>query len=198
MSKTTEKLTKFTEMVMQEASRMKLELKEQAEHEKDELIAVSEIQYLRKAYEKIQESVRKIDKAMNEEISKTILESKQALFNRRDEIINAVFENVKKRIMEFRKTGEYRETLESHLKVSIGEAGEGDIRVLVDAEDLELMEDIRARLNAGFKVQESEELLLGGFLIVNRSKGLIWDHSYISRINEERQSFLEKHHFSIE
>jgi vacuolar-type H+-ATPase subunit E/Vma4 len=198
MSKTTEKLTKFTEMVMQEASRMKLELKEQAEHEKDELIAASEIQYLRKAYERIQESVRKIDKTMNEEISRAILESKQALFNRRDEIINAIFENVKKRIQEFRKTEEYRETLESHLKVALGEAGEGDLRVLADPEDLELMEDIRARLNAGFKVQESEEPLLGGFLIVNRSKGLIWDHSYISRINEERQSFLEKHHFSIE
>ena len=55
---------------------IKKERVRQAELEK-EIIASSEIQYLQKAYEKIQEAVRRFDREHNEEISKAI-ESKEA------------------------------------------------------------------------------------------------------------------------
>lgn len=198
MDRTSEKLSKFTEMVMMEASRQKNELKTQAEREKEELLAASELQYLKHAYEKIQEAVRKIEKTMNEDISKAIVESKQALFNRRDEIINMVFGSVRDRIMAYRKTDDYRQTLESWMKRAMEVAGEGELRVLADQEDLELMESLRGRLGLDYKVVESENPLLGGFLVINRTKGFIWDYSFERRLSDERQSFLEKHQLSIE
>ncbi|MDI9513810.1 MAG: hypothetical protein QM224_01830, partial [Bacillota bacterium] len=84
MERTVEKLGKFSEMVMQDAYRKKKERVRQAETEKQEIIASSEIQYLQKAYEKIQDAVRRFEKQYNEEISKAVVESKEAMFNRRD------------------------------------------------------------------------------------------------------------------
>jgi len=198
MEKTLEKLGKFSEMVMQDAYRKKNERIRQAEKEKEELIASSELQYLQKAYEKIQEAVRKFDKEYNEEISKAIVESKEAMFNRRDEIVRSVFDNVRKRIQEFVRGKEYPNYIEERLKAAIREAGDGKLLVTVNEEDMALFSEIRTRLGADFELSESDEDIIGGFLITNRDKGLVWDYSFLSRLNRERADFLVRTGLSIE
>jgi vacuolar-type H+-ATPase subunit E/Vma4 len=192
MERTVEKLGKFSEMVMQDAYRKKKERVRQAETEKQEIIASSEIQHLQKAYEKIQDAVRRFEKQYNEEISKAVVESKEAMFNRRDEIIGSVFANVKKRLEEFVREKDYPVWIEKALGSALREAGEGKISVTVDEEDLELFKEIRTRLGADFDISESDEPVIGGFLILNRDKGLIWNYTFVNRLNRERASFLER------
>ena len=198
MERTIEKLGKFSEMVMQDAYRKKKERVRQAEKEKQEIIASSEIQYLQKAYEKIQDAVRRFEKQYNEEISKAVVESKEAMFNRRDEIIGSVFANVKKRLEEFVREKDYPVWIEKALGSALREAGEGKISVTVDEEDLELFKEIRTRLGADFDILESDEPVIGGFLVMNRDKGLIWNYTFVNRLNRERASFLERIPLSIE
>ena len=198
MEKTLVKLGKFSEMVMQDAYRKKNERIRQAEKEKEELIASSELQYLQKAYEKIQEAVRKFDKEYNEEISKAIVESKEAMFNRRDEIVRSVFDNVKKRLREFVKGNEYPAYIQEKLKAAIREAGEGKLLVTVNEEDMALFGEIRTRLGVDFELAESDEDIIGGFLITNRDKGLIWDYTFLNRLNREREDFLVRTGLNIE
>lgn len=193
-----EKLGKFSEMVMQDAYRKKNERIRQAEQEKKDLIASEEIKYLQKAYEKIQEAIRRFDKEHNEEISKAIVESKEAMFNRRDEIIRSVFANVEKRLQEFVKGKEYPAWIEKTLSSALQEAGDGRIAVTVSEEDLELFKQIRTRLGAGFELSESDEDIIGGFLITNMDKGLIWDYTFLNRLNQERAAFLERTALNIE
>jgi vacuolar-type H+-ATPase subunit E/Vma4 len=168
MERTIEKLGKFSEMVMQDAYRKKKERVRQAEKEKQEIIASSEIQYLQKAYEKIQDAVRRFEKQYNEEISKAVVESKEAMFNRRDEIIGSVFANVKKRLEEFVREKDYPVWIEKALGSALREAGEGKISVTVDEEDLELFKEIRTRLGADFDISESDEPVIGGFLVIEQ------------------------------
>lgn len=198
MEKTLEKLGKFSEMVMQDAYRKKNERIRQAEQEKQELIAASEIQYLQKAYEKIQEAVKRFDKEYNEEISKAIVESKEAMFNRRDEIVRSVFDNVKKRLQEFVKGNEYPAYIQERLAAAAREAGEGKILVTVNEEDMALFGEIRSRLGVDFELAESDEDIIGGFLITNSDKGLVWDYTFLSRLNREREDFLVRTGLSIE
>lgn len=198
MDRTDEKLGKFSEMVMQESGRKKSEHIHQAELDKKEFIASSEIQYLKNAYEKIQDVVRRLDKEYNEEVSKAIVESKQALFNRRDEIIELVFSGARKRLLNFVKTDEYKPLMESLIKLALAGAGNGEIRVVVEAEDLALFEEIRKKLNADFAVMENNDAMIGGFLIINKNRGFIWDYSFLSRLTKERTSFLEKYALSID
>jgi len=198
MEKTIEKLVRFSDMVMQDAYRMKKERIRQAEKEKQELISKSEIRYLQQAYEKIQDAIRKLDKVNNEEISKAIIESKEALFNRRDEIINAVFDNVRKRLVEFVNGKDYPAFMEEELKAAIRDAGEGKLTVTVNENDVALFEKIRTKLGAAFDIQASDDDIIGGFTIMNTDRGLFWDHTYLSRLGEEREFFLQRVPLSIE
>jgi vacuolar-type H+-ATPase subunit E/Vma4 len=142
--------------------------------------------------------VRRFEKQYNEEISKAVVESKEAMFNRRDEIIGSVFANVKKRLEEFVREKDYPVWIEKALGSALREAGEGKISVTVDEEDLELFKEIRTRLGADFDISESDEPVIGGFLILNRDKGLIWNYTFVNRLNRERASFLERIPLSIE
>ena len=198
MEKALEKLGRFSGMVMQEAYRIKKERVRQAELEKKEIIASSEIQYLQKAYEKIQEAVRRFDREHNEEISEGIVESKEALFSRRDEIISSIFAGVRKRLEEFSNGSDYAALMEKELESALIEAGEGKIVVTAGEKDIELFSRIRERLGADFDIQESGEDIIGGFLVMNRDRGLVWNHSYLSRLMNERSSFLERVRLSIE
>ncbi len=198
MDNTVEKFSKFSHMVMKEADEKKKEIITQAEKERQETIAYNEIQCLKRAYENIQDTVRKIDKDINEEVSKAIVESKQALFNRRDEIMNAVFQHVKEKCIAFKHQEGYKSYLEGLVKEGLSQVGQGIIHVLADQDDLGLLEEIRAQMGMPFQISESDEQLFGGCLVVNRTKGLMCDYSFASKLSEERSTFLEKYKMSIE
>ncbi|MCX7773232.1 MAG: V-type ATP synthase subunit E [Clostridia bacterium] len=198
MDRTQEKLAKFSDMVMKEADQKKKDIISQAEKDHKEAIAAGEIQFLKVAYERIQEAVRKIDKDINEEVSKAIVESKQALFNRRDEIMDSVFQNIKTKLLAFRKTEDYKGYLERLVNSGVADLGTGDIRVVVDTEDISLTEAIRDKMGAHFAIVESDEQLLGGCLVINKTRGFMCDYSFMSRLMGEKEAFLETYELSIE
>ena len=199
MSNLTEKLARFQSTVLREASTRKDEIVSKAIEDRKTLLSDSEMQYLKQAYESIQDAVRKIDKEINEEVSKAIVESKQALFNRRDEILDSVFGNVRKVLLKFRTRDEYKPLFQSLVKSGLEEVGNGSrLIVYVDEEDRELAEKIRAELGSSFSVALSDDTLYGGCRIVNRDAGVMSEKSFVSRFNRERDDFLETYQLSIE
>ncbi len=197
MDKTGEKFNKFSHMVMKEADEKKKEIIEQAERKHKDTIASKELQYLKQAYERIQGAVHKLDKEINEEVSKAILESKQALFSRRDEIMESVFQNVMAKLQAFKKLEDYKSYMVNQVRLGLSQVGQGDIRIMVDEEDLALLQEIQA-MGLDFKLLESEEPLLGGCLVVNKTAGLLCDFSFMSRMNEERAAFLGNYKIGID
>lgn len=197
MDKIGEKFNKFSHMVMKEADEKKKEIIGQAEQTKKETLSLKEMQYLKQAYERIQDAVHKLDKEINEEVSKAILESKQALFNRRDEIMEAVFQNVRARLADYKKQDTYKAYMENQIRSGLSQVGSGDIFVLADEDDLALLEELRAS-GLDFRIAESDEQLLGGCLVVNKEKGLLCDYSFISRLNDEKAAFLHNYKIGIE
>ena len=109
MDRTSEKLNRFSYTVMKEAEKKKNELIAEAEKLRREAIDTNEIRYLKMAYEHIQDVVHKLDKEINEEISRAIIEGKQSLFARREENIQNIFQNVREKLLTFRQSDEYKE-----------------------------------------------------------------------------------------
>ena len=157
-----------------------------------------ELQLLKSAHDDIQDSLRAMGRASNEEVSRTILESKQALFTRREEIIDAVFMNVAARIDAFRKTPDYREYLRRRILEGFSTVGQGDVRVLVDEEDRQLAESLQAELDRKFQVGDAQDVLGGGCLFVNRTTGRMCDFSLLRQMDVERQAFLQRYELSLE
>ncbi len=195
---TTEKFNKFSHMVMKEAEEKKNEIIAHAEKTHQQTIETSELDFLKRAYEHIQNAIRKIDKSINEEVSKAVVESKQALFTRRDEIIESVFQNVRGRIKTFKEQSDYPGYLEQQLRTGLSQVGEGELLVLVDGEDLNLMREVLAKTGRAGGVEESDDPLLGGCIVINKTRSIMSDCSLMSRLEGERTAFLENYGLSIE
>jgi len=183
-----EAVRKFDKEYNEEISKAIVESKEAMFNRRDEIVR-SVFDNVRK---RLQEFVR------GKEYPNYIEESKEAMFNRRDEIVRSVFDNVRKRLQEFVRGKEYPNYIEERLKAAIREAGDGKLLVTVNEEDMALFSEIRTRLGADFELSESDEDIIGGFLITNRDKGLVWDYSFLSRLNRERADFLVRTGLSIE
>lgn len=198
MNRTEEKLNKFSYMVMKEADAKKKELISQAEKDRIKTIAEKEIMFLKKAYDQIHESLARIEKEHNEEVSKAILESKQTLFNNREKILHQVFSNVRGKLEDFKRKDEYRSYMIKMILQSLEQIGKGDILIYADSDDIPLIEEIKAKSGVRFELFESEEQLVGGFIICNKTKGLMYNYSFINGLKQERDSFLENYGLSID
>lgn len=198
MNKIEEKFNKFSYMVMKQADAKKKELISEAEKDSIETITEKEIMFLKKAYGQIHESLVRIEKDHNEEVSKAILESKQTLFNRREEILQQVFSNVKEKLQAFKSNDEYENYMIKTILQALELTGQGEILIYADSDDIPLVEEIRTKSGTRFELFESEEQLVGGCVICNKTKGLMYDYSFIDRLNAERASFLENYELSID
>ncbi|HHY65114.1 MAG TPA: hypothetical protein GX501_08715 [Clostridiaceae bacterium] len=193
-----EKFNKFSQIVIKEALEKKYKLIDEARQQHDRTVSEKELTLLKKAYEKIHDSLEEIEKECNEEVSKAILSGKQALFNRREEILRSVFANVRNRLSEFRKSERYKSFMIDTVLQGLEKAGQGEIQVYADSEDVPLVEEIRAKAGAIFEITESAEDLLGGCLIRNKTKGFLLDYSFAKSLNDEKAAFLENYGLSID
>lgn len=198
MNKIEEKFNKFSYMVMKQADAKKKEMISQAEKASAQTVTEKEILFLKHAYERIHESLNNIEKDFNEEVSKAILSSKQTLFNRREDILKSVFSNVRKKLENFKQSDEYKSFMIETIMHGLDEIGQGKIQVSVDSEDIPLIEEIRTKTGAIFELSESQEQLLGGCLIRNKTKGFLYDYSFVKRLNDEKAAFLENYGLSID
>lgn len=198
MSRFEEKFSKFSHMVMKEADEKKNEIITEAENKRDRTIAEKEIVFLKNAYDRIHESVIKIEKENNEEISKAILAGKQELFNRREEILKSVFANVEKRLLDFKHSEAYKSFMIETILKGLEKAGQGEIQIDADSEDIPLIEEIRAKTGALFELSASDKDLLGGCQIRNITKGFLLDFSFSKSLSDEKAAFLENYGLSID
>ena len=198
MAKIEEKLRNFSYMIMREADARKKKIILQANKDSEATIAEKELQLLKKAYERIHESMDIIERDCNEEVSKAILESKKKLFHRREEIIRQVFSNVEEKLIAFKNTDEYKNYMIERILRSLEEIGPGEILIYADSEDLPLIDEIRTKTGNRFQLSESEERLIGGFIISNKTKGLLYNYSFTNGLNQEKASFLENYGLSFE
>jgi V/A-type H+-transporting ATPase subunit E len=198
MDRTEEKLETFTTIVLKEAARKKKEILDRAEAVRKERVDAQELNLLKEAHDTIQESLRVMGRASSEEVSRTILESKQALFTRREEIIASVFLHVSGKLDQFRKSPDYRVFLKQRILEGFQELGVGDVSVVVDEEDLDLAVGLKGEIGKQYRAVTSADVLKGGCLVINRTVGRMCDFSVARQLETEKQSFLGRYSLSVD
>lgn len=193
-----EKLATFTTVVLQQAARESENILQGAQQKRKASIDSMELSYLEDAHQRIQNAIRKMGKASDEEISRTIVESKQALFTRREEIIDAIMNNVKSRLVQFRTEDQYLSFLTELLRDGFSALGEGKFIVMVDTEDTAAIAEALRQLGREAEIVVPDEILSGGCMLVNQTTGRMVDHSLERSIRIERQQFLTRYRLSID
>lgn len=123
----------------------------------------------------------------NRKLSNETLEIKRKVLEKTDEIKNRLFKDVEVKLKEYMKTPAYEELL----CIKINEANEfakGDeITIYLNPSDEHLKSSLEQK--TGVKLTISDRDFFGGIRAVIPSRSILIDHSFITKLAEEKNSF---------
>lgn len=199
MSTIDEKLEKFQSIVMNDAISQKDKKLLELDKKKIQYLEEKELIFLQEAYNLIQAEKRKANKLSSDAISKSIMESKRALFSQRDRIVAEVFDRIYQSIINFVNSSAYNEYLLTTIASCVEMAGEGKKVVLLNGNDMRFVDNIKGKFaGLNLEIKAHEKNIIGGCLVLNLDRNISIDESLIERFNEQKQLFVEYSGLTLE
>lgn len=154
---------------------------------------------LRKAQEEILTDVNSlIDKEIfsmknkiSIEVAKKELDEKKNFFRVRREIMENMFRECKKRLIDFTKSQEYQRLLENYA-ISISKILQGEeILIFVKKDDLKYKDLICKAFGKPCEIKQSDDIIIGGIKGQSISQNLIVDQTFDTKLIEQEDIAIE-------
>ncbi len=198
----TEKINRFSNLVLDDAEHQKEELLTRIDEEKKSRLEDKENEYLAEAYDEIQEDIDNVRKENNTKILKAETDARRAVLLKREEIIAKVFDAVKSKLTDYMSTPEYGKWLIDTARAAMEETGKGTKLVYVSEDDMRFEKEIIALgTESGFKVEVEavrDVDFLGGVKVFNRDRRVTADYSLGELLEEQRAEFLQTSKLTID
>ncbi|MBR2176807.1 MAG: V-type ATP synthase subunit E [Clostridia bacterium] len=193
MPETVSKTDNFLKAIEKYAEEQRTRIQSEAEDFKEKELNKAEEEGLREAYVLIQKEMTDINTEISAELSRAENASRKKTFVRRQEIEAEVFEDAKKRLLEFTKTNDYIKSLERSAKL-IAEKLDSDDAVLVLSErDISLKDSVSKAFGRRRKceIRTSADIQIGGLIGQSRSLGILIDETLDTKLSEQHEWFCE-------
>ena len=199
MDNLTEKLNTFTSLVLKDAEQKRDKLLENVQKEYSERLDAKENELLQGAYENIQQNIQSARKGANERVLHAELDSKKRVILRREEIIDEVMKDARKRLVEFAESDKYEAWLLDKIEKALFEVGKGAKTIYISSDDLKLKEKIEQIPDmARLTVEASPERdFIGGAKVFNTDRKVAVDYSFKEMLSEQKQAFLQSSGLAI-
>lgn len=199
MDNLTEKLNTFTSLVLKDAEQKRDKLLENVQKEYSERLDAKENELLQGAYENIQQNIQSARKGANERVLHAELDSKKRVILRREEIIDEVMKEARKKLVEFAESDKYEAWLLDKIEKALFEVGKGSKTIYISSDDLKLKEKIEQIPDmARLTVEASPERdFIGGAKIFNTDRKVAVDYSFKEMLSEQKQVFLQSSGLAI-
>ena len=199
MDNLTEKLNTFTSLVLKDAEQKRDKLLENVQKEYSERLDAKENELLQDAYENIQQNIQSARKGANERVLHAELDSKKRVILRREEIIDEVMKEARKKLVEFAESDKYEAWLLDKIEKALFEVGKGSKTIYISSDDLKLKEKIEQIPDmARLTVEASPERdFIGGAKIFNTDRKVAVDYSFKEMLSEQKQVFLQSSGLAI-
>lgn len=182
-----EKLELFHKAVLETAGQKSAALLEEYKKNYDENIRAYEEKKIREqaTLERIEEE--KVRKEINREVSEQSLLFKKeyhALTEQKKEIL---FARVEQLLKEYQESEEYKDYLEKKIKAAAAFARGEAVTIYLNGTDEKLKEELEQRTGCTLTISQME--FMGGIRAVIRSKNILIDESFSSRIRNEKENY---------
>lgn len=125
------------------------------------------------------------------EVAKKELEEKKNFFRVRREIMENMFRECKKRLIDFTKSQDYQKLLENYA-VSISKILQGEgILIFVKKDDLKYKDLICKAFGKPCEIKESDDILIGGIKGQSISQNLIVDQTFDTKLIQQEDIAIE-------
>ena len=179
MPELSEKLDRFTALLLSQAAAENERTMQELKEKHDAALSRAEDQILLEAYTYIHGEVSRIRSEQGRKVSRHLLECKQALYRRREEIAGEVFSLVRERIGAFTATPAYAGQLRARLLEAAARLeGAEDLALYLRSADLPLGAQLREALPGRSLDIHPGPFVLGGLILESDSLRLRLDASY--------------------
>lgn len=184
---TEEKLKHFLDVTVENANVKSVETIEEYKKGLQKVFESHKEDALRKQQLQIKLSEENLRKEKNTEVSKQQMEIKKELGKKQEELKSLLFHEVENKLEEYMSTKEYRKYLIDHIKEAKEFAQGEEIQIYIDSADEEALESLE--MATGTQISVSEYSFRGGMRAVIRSKNILIDQSFETRLNEAKDGF---------
>lgn len=185
MPELSEKLDRFTALLLSQAAAENERTMQELKEKHDAALSSAEDQILLEAYTYIHGEVSRIRSEQGRKVSRHLLECKQALYRRREEIAGEVFSLVRERIGAFTATPAYAGQLRARLLEAAARLeGAEDLALYLRSADLPLGAQLREALPGRSLDIHPGPFVLGGLILESNSLRLRLDASYDTAMEE--------------
>lgn len=185
MPELSEKLDRFTALLLSQAAAENERTMQELKEKHDAALSSAEDRILLEAYTYIHGEVSRIRSEQGRKVSCHLLESKQALYRRREEIAGEVFSLVRERIGAFTATPAYADQLRVRLQEAAAQLERAEDLVLyLRSADLSLGGQLREALPGRSLDIRPGPFALGGLILESASLHLRLDASYDTAMEE--------------
>lgn len=184
---TEEKLKHFLDVTVENANAKSVETIEEYKQGLKKVFESHREDALRKQELQIKLSEENLRKEKNSEVSKQQIEIKKELGKKQEELKSLLFHEVENKLEEYMSTKEYRKYLIDHIIEAKKFAQDEEIQIYIDPADEEALESLEKA--TGTQISVSEYSFHGGIRAVIRSKNILIDQSFETRLNEAKDGF---------
>lgn len=182
-----EKINNFKERAIKDANLQSQSII----HECEENIKTQLEEYKKKAEadynSKLQFESEEIVKNNNKKLSSDTVLLKQKLEKRRLELVASLFDDLKKKLYEYKQTTDYQDLLLKQIQ-QIEQYSEGsDFVIYIDKSDSDLLDKLSNK--SKHKIEISPNNLLGGVRGIITKENILIDYSFSNKLMEEKSNF---------
>ena len=162
---------------------------EEADRYKENALSEHHEQIMDKYFDYMQDQVHLIQSDIKRQMAKAELSAKRELLLYRNQISEKVFQNVKKQLSDFAQSSDYKTYLMNSIRDCTDSNSFPDAKILVRQEDLTFLKE--NDFNQHFTIEQDSSIRLGGFILLDKSAGMMIDQSFDSKLNELVSYFIQ-------
>ena len=98
-----------------------------------------------------------------------------------------VFDRVREKLLEYRKTNDYLVYLENQIKNIMSEYSDVDITIYIDPNDSSLLDELKSKTGGNIEIYNKE--FLGGTRTIVPEKNILIDNSFKTRLADQQDLF---------
>ncbi len=190
---TEEKLDHFYEMSIEAAQADAQKLIDEHKAGLEKIFNDHKETRLRQAEAELKMASDKIKRDFNKQISLEQLNIRQKQSQLREELTNKLFDDVEQKLMAFKQTPDYLQTLCRQIKKAASFAGADAIQIFIDPSDTVLREQLCCELETQtgrqYEPEISDVSFLGGIRAIIPEKNILIDYSFVTLMKDELAQF---------
>lgn len=193
-----QKLNQFMQAITAYAEKQSDAMHAEVEAFKKARLERAEKDVLNESYVLIQKEQDEMRRTLSREMSLREIEARHALLSKRRDMMAAIFDRARQKLLAYAKTPEYAADLEQSLKNMLPQFPADGTVYTVCPRDEALCASLQALCPKGSRVEVAADIELGGLRGTNAAVGILIDDTLDTRLEQQHDWFTDHSGLTIE